>query len=257
MTCIPPQVFEVILDQKVVLVGENQTVAQTASNSSLSARSRLSERVIVPDGSYSYQAVPNVPELNFISQPPGTYLEQMADYKFPATAGLGVDVYVPDSGVLTTNNEFLNMQGEYRWLQPLRGTWQSAEPWARSDPSGHGTCVASKIAGYSYGVAKNANLIILRMPSEEETDDVFNSGMLLAFQMMVADIVARKRAGYNKLPVVSISWGTANAKLSEGFKVLLFRAIRNLINQGTVLVMASGNGAVSWPLDPCHCLESL
>lgn len=249
MTWILPQVFKVIQDQKVVLLGENQTVAQTASNGSISARSGLSKRLIVPQGAYSYQAVPNVPELNFISQPPGTYLEQMGNYKFPATGGEGVDVYVPDSGINTANLEFLNMEGEYRWLKPPEGTWPSAEPWAPYDPTGHGTCVADKVAGYNYGVAKNANIVIPRMPNDDDDDDIFNSGMLLIFQMMVDDIVARKEVGYNKLPVVTISWGTRG--LSDEFTVILFRAISNLMDQGTVLIILSGNGAVSWPLDPC------
>ena len=193
-----------------------------------------------------------MPELNFISQPPGTYLEQMANYKFPATAGEGVDVYVPDSGVNTANEEFLEMEGEYRWLKPPEGTWPSSERWAPYDPTGHGTCVADKVAGYNYGVAKNANLVILRIPNDDD-DDIFNSGMLLVFQMMFEDIVARKKAGYNKLPVITISWGTKD--LSDEFTEILFQAISNLMDQGTVLIILSGNDAVSQSLDPFYYLK--
>ena len=185
-----------------------------------------------------------MPELNFISQPPGTHLGQMANYRFPATAGDAIDVYVPDSGCNTANTEFVDMKGSYRWLQPPPGTWPGSEPWAPDDPTGHGTCIGDKVAGYNYGVAKNANIIFLRI-SVDKDDDVFNSGMLLVFQMMADDIDARKAQGYTKLPVVTISWGTRGS--SPAFTDLLFRAVSNLVDKGAVLIILSGNGAVRFP----------
>ena len=72
------------------------------------------------------------------------------------------------------------------------------------------------------------------------------SGILLVFQMMVNDIVARKEQGYNELPVVSISWGIEN--VSEEFQTLLLRAVHNLMSRGTVLIIASGRvDEVSYP----------
>ncbi len=250
ITCDALQVLKVLRDQKVVLE-EEQGVTQSSNNNSLSARS-LSKRLIDNRGTYSYQKDPFVPELNFISQPRNTILEQMASFGFPSTAGEGVDVYVPDSGANTANNEFINMQGEYRWLEPPEGTWASSEPWAPIDPNGHGTCVGDKVAGYNYGVAKSANLVFLRVPADDD-DDIFNSGMLLVFRMMVEDIQTRKKGGYTKLPVVSISWGTSG--LSEDFTEVLFQAISNLMDQGTVLLILSGNDAVSHPLKVV-CLKS-
>ena len=232
-----------LLDQKVVLE-QDTTVEQTTGNSPLKTRSHPSKRSIENDGAYSYQEFPFVPELNFISQPPGTHLGQMANYRFPATAGDAIDVYVPDSGCNTANTEFVEMRGSYRWLQPPRGTWPGSEPWAPEDPTGHGTCIGDKVAGYDYGVAKNANIIFLRMPVDKD-DDVFNSGMLLVFQMMADDIDARKAQGYTKLPVVTISWGTREP--SPALRDLLFRAVSNLVDKGAVLIILSGNGAVRCP----------
>ena len=187
-----------------------------------------------------------MPELNFVSQPPNTYLEQMASFGFPSTAGEAVDVYVPDSGSNAANEEFVNMKGNYRWLSPPTGTWPGSEPWAPEDPTGHGTCMADKVAGFNYGVAKSANLIFLRIPADED-DDIFNSGMLLVFEMMVTDIKDRKKEGYAKPAVVSISWGTAG--LSDEFKEILFQAISNLMDEGIILVILAGNNAVSYPLN--------
>ena len=142
----------------------------------------------------------------------------MANYRFPATAGEAVDVYVPDIGCDTANSEFVNMRGNYRWLEPPAGRWPGPGPWAPVDPTGHGTCVADKVAGYNYDVAKNASHIFLRLPVTDN-DGIFNSGMRLVFEMMVTDIDARKSQGYSKLPVVSISWGSDN--LSEAFQGIL------------------------------------
>lgn len=172
----------------------------------------------------------------------------MADYKFPATAGQGVDVYVPDSGGDLTNREFFNTIGTKRWLRPPQGTWPGPGPWAPIDPTGHGTCLADKVAGYNWGVAKNANLIFLRLPFTDD-DEIFNSGMLLVFAMMTTDIDARtadarRRQVPRKLPVVSISWGTKTG-LTRQFKRLLLQAIRNLMSRGAVVVMASGPANVS------------
>lgn len=104
------------------------------------------------------------------------------------------------------------MRDRYFWLRPPAAAWPGPELWAPVDPIGHGTCLADKIAGYNYGVAKNANLIFLRPPdtdnldgNDDDIDEIFISNMLLVFQMMVDDIVARKSQGYTKLPVVSIS----------------------------------------------------
>lgn len=241
---IPSQVLSMLLDQKLVLE-EDLGIPQTGNNNSLSARS-ISKRLIDNRGTYSYQSDPFVPELNFVSQPRNTILDQMASFGFPSTAGEGVDVYVPDSGVNTANNEFINMKGGYRWLEPPQGTWPGSKPWAPIDPTGHGTCVADKVAGYNYGVAKNVNLVLLRLP-EDEDDEIFNSGVLLVFRMMVADIQERKANGYTKIPVVSISWGTTSP--SEEFTEILFQAISNLMDQGTVLCILSGNMAVSYPLN--------
>ena len=239
----PPQVSAVLLDRKIVLE-QDPTVAQSTNNSSsLSARSILSKRFIERDGAYAFQRIPFVPELNFISQPPNILLDQLSNYKFPASGGEAVDVYVPDSGCNVNNEDLVTMRGRYRWLEPPAGTWPEVEPWTPTDSSGHGTCMADKVAGYNYGVAKNANLVLLRIPIDDD-DDVFNSGMLLVFEMIITDIDARRQAGYSKLPVVSISWMTRD--LSEDFKEILLRAISNLLSRGTVLVILSGNDAVSF-----------
>jgi subtilisin family serine protease len=55
------------------------------------------------------------------------------------------------------------MQGNLRWLFP------SNIPQNQDDEDGHGTCVASKVTGPTFGVAKRANLVIVKMPGISTT----------------------------------------------------------------------------------------
>ena len=54
------------------------------------------------------------------------------------------------------------MPGSIYWLH-LPG-----DPPNRSDGNGHGTCVASKVVGPTYGVAKRANIVVVKIIEEDE-----------------------------------------------------------------------------------------
>jgi len=113
-------------------------------------------------------------ELKMISQARGASLSQVSGYAFDSMGGQGITVYVLDKGIypnhpvsvtnyqesikLTDLQEFTNMQGNLRWLFP------SNIPRNHVDEDGHGTCVASKVAGSTFGVAKRANLVIVKLP---------------------------------------------------------------------------------------------
>jgi subtilisin family serine protease len=49
------------------------------------------------------------------------------------------------------------MWGSIRWL------YLPGKPRIRGDYLGHGTCVASKVAGSTFGVAKSANIVVVRV----------------------------------------------------------------------------------------------
>ncbi len=79
----------------------------------------------------------------------------------PSAAGQGVDIYVLDSGVRASHADFGGR------VQLARSANFFAEdgsgPDDISDVHGHGTFVASLAAGSSYGVAKHAHIIALRI----------------------------------------------------------------------------------------------
>lgn len=77
-------------------------------------------------------------------------------YRYTVT-GAGVNVYVIDSGVRITHNEFDG-------LAPNRASLGKDYTGGNgADCSGHGTHVAGKIAGTTLGVAKGANIISVRV----------------------------------------------------------------------------------------------
>ena len=51
----------------------------------------------------------------------------------------------------------MKREGRIRWM------FLPGEPEEESDAIGHGTCVTSKAASPTYGVAKNCNLVIVKL----------------------------------------------------------------------------------------------
>jgi cerevisin len=75
-------------------------------------------------------------------------------YYYPDKAGAGVNVYILDTGVRITHEQF---QGRARF-----GASFITRPSA-GDPHGHGTAVAGVVASAVYGVAKAANIISVQV----------------------------------------------------------------------------------------------
>jgi len=80
-------------------------------------------------------------------------------YNYPDTAGVGVRVYVMDTGVLATLPGFGGrVLTGFDALAGLRTPHQ-----ANRDCNGHGTAVAGIVASATYGVAKSATIVPVRV----------------------------------------------------------------------------------------------
>jgi len=77
-------------------------------------------------------------------------------YAYNSSAGAGVTVYVIDTGILITHVDF-----------GTRAAWgfSAVTSEANTDLNGHGTHCSGTIAGTTYGVAKNANLVAVKVLS--------------------------------------------------------------------------------------------
>jgi hypothetical protein len=77
---------------------------------------------------------------------------------------------------LTDFQEFTDMQGNLRWLFPSNIPQNHVD----DDPDGHGTCAASKVIGPTFGVAKRANLVMVKLPGSSTTLSQWIAGFAAA-----------------------------------------------------------------------------
>src|SRR5450432_4652840 len=59
-----------------------------------------------------------------------------------------------------------------------------------NDPDGHGSCVASKVAGPEFGVAKNANIVMIKLPRKMLLGEILST-----LTWIDADVTARNLRG--------------------------------------------------------------
>jgi cerevisin len=139
-------------------------------------------------------------DLRLFSQARYVPLSALPGYAFDSRAGQGITVYVIDTGINPNHpvsvtdhsrirltfffQEFRNMAGSVRWLHLPQG------PYVEGDSHGHGTCVASKVTSPTFGVAKNADLVVVRLPADPRI-----SYMLAAWGVVAADIASSNMQG--------------------------------------------------------------
>jgi subtilisin family serine protease len=154
-------------------------------------------------------------------------------YTWPESAGAGVTAYVIDTGIRITHKDFGGRAG-YGW--DFVGNDKSA-----GDGNGHGTHVAATIAGTTYGVAKKAKVVSVRV--------LDNAGSGTTAQVIAGiDWVTRHA---HKPAVANLSLGGyANAQLDA--------AVRNSIASGVTYSVAAGNDGLPAGLySPARVKEAL
>ncbi|KAJ3525701.1 hypothetical protein NMY22_g10464 [Coprinellus aureogranulatus] len=134
-------------------------------------------------------------------------------------AGAGVDVYVVDTGILTTHKEF---GGRARWGTSFVGT--------STDGNGHGTHCAGTIGSITYGVAKKVNLIAVQVLSAGGSGST--SGIISGLNWVASQAKASGRPS-----IVSMSLGgSASSSLDS--------AVASLTSAGIHVVVAAGNDGI-------------
>lgn len=136
-------------------------------------------------------------------------------YTYPGT-GQGVSAYIIDTGVRATHTEF---EGRVN-------TGYSAFGGTANDDQGHGTHVAGTVAGRTYGVAKSATIIPVKV--------LDSSG-----------------SGCTNSVVAGLNWATnnhqpgqpavANMSLGGGSSTTIDLAVAQLVADGVTVAVAAGN----------------
>ncbi len=156
-----------------------------------------------------------------------------ARYTYPDSAGQGVTAYIIDTGVRVTHTDF-GGRASYGY------DYVDNDPVAQ-DGNGHGTHVAGTVAGTSYGVAKKAKIVAVRV--------LDNSGFGTTDKVIAGiDWVARNHRG----PSV------ANMSLGGGVDTALDTAVRNTVAGGVPFAVAAGNSnADASSFSPAHVSEAI
>lgn len=177
-------------DQRVIRVERDGVVTTTATvqENATWGIDRIDQRELPLDGTYVYNA-----------------------------EGSGVSAYIIDTGIRYSHNEF---QGRAVFGFDAFDDGQDGE-----DCNGHGTHVAGTVGGAVYGVAKDVNLVAVR---------VLNCSGSGTFSGVIAgmDWVAKNASG----PSV------ANMSLGGGSNDSVDEAVERMYDAGVPVVVAAGNG---------------
>lgn len=140
-------------------------------------------------------------------------------------SGAGVTAYVVDTGVLASHADFGGR---------VAGGWTAvADGLGSSDCNGHGTHVAGSVAGATYGVAKGATVVPVRVLDCNGSG--YNSDVVAGLDWIVANHAAGAPA-------------VANLSLGGGASTAVDTALQSVMNDGVTAVVAAGNSAV----DACN-----
>ncbi|KAK8058489.1 hypothetical protein PG994_008937 [Apiospora phragmitis] len=141
-------------------------------------------------------------------------------YRYDTSAGEGTYAYIVDSGVLQTHSQF-GGRASYGY---------NAAGGSNVDTAGHGTHVAGTVGGSTYGVAKKANIIAVKVfTGRSAAISVIMDG----YSWAVNDIVSK---GRTSKAVVSMS---LSGSKSSAFNNLVSRAY----SSGVLSIIAAGNEA--------------
>jgi len=139
-------------------------------------------------------------------------------YEYGTTAGKNVDAYIIDTGIYVAHADFGG-----------RATWgTNTIDSTNSDCNGHGTHVAGTVGGTTFGVAKLANLIAVK---------VLDCGGSGSYAAVIAGINWAAAQHQKSGKTTSV----ANMSLGGGKSTAVNQAVAAAVVAGVVMVVAAGN----------------
>ncbi|CAM5229099.1 S8 family peptidase [Streptomyces aurantiogriseus] len=149
-----------------------------------------------------------------------TSLPLSGTYTYPDNGGSGVTAYVIDTGVRITHSQISG--------RATNGYDAVDGDNVAQDGNGHGTHVATTIAGTTYGVAKKAKIVAVRVLN--------NSG---------SGTTAGVIAGIDWVTANHSGPSVANMSLGGGVSTTLDAAVRRSIASGVTYAVAAGNSSTT------------
>ncbi len=147
------------------------------------------------------------------------------DYEFTyQRTGAGVTAYVIDTGIRTTHDQFVTASGASR---ARVGFDAVADGQEGQDCHGHGTHVAGIIGGATFGVAKEVDLVAVRVLDCNGSGST--SGVIAGVDWVAADHAAGEAA-------------VANMSLGGAASATLDDAMKRSVADGIAFAVAAGNG---------------
>ncbi|MFG2171503.1 S8 family peptidase [Streptomyces niveus] len=154
-------------------------------------------------------------------------------YTYPDSAGGDTTVYVLDTGVRISHQE-INGRASYGW------DFVDNDATAQ-DGAGHGTHVATTVAGTTYGAAKKAKIVAVRV--------LGNNG---------SGTTAGVIAGVDWITANHVASSVANVSLGGGPSATLDDAVRRSIASGVTYSIAAGNsGALASNYSPARVATAI
>ncbi|TLD24968.1 hypothetical protein PspLS_05595 [Pyricularia sp. CBS 133598] len=140
-------------------------------------------------------------------------------YKFEDSAGEGITVYIVDTGIRATHQEFED-----------RATFgANFIDQVDADQNGHGSHCAGTIGGKTFGVAKKASLVGVKVLGANGGGS--NRGVIQGMQFVAQDVTQKNLA---RKAVMNMSLGGSKSTAVN-------EAINSMIKAGVVPVVAAGN----------------
>ncbi|KAI1342422.1 oryzin precursor [Xylariaceae sp. FL0016] len=208
-------------------IGKFKGYSMEASDILMNSISNLAEvEYVEPDVKVSINALQTQPEASWglariSSREPGT-----SQYVYDESAGEGTYAYIIDTGIYTDHPDFGGRAS-------FGASFVEGDD-TESDGHGHGTHVAGTAASVTYGVAKKANLIAVKVLGSDGSGAL--SQVIAGIQWAVEDAASKgrigKAVGNLSLGALSLTTSSVNAAAAAAVEAGLFLAV------------AAGNSAI-------------